>query len=101
MSATETAKPVAPNLQCWCCGQHIPDEGRAVRLGNHPEVVICLRCAHFLHRRARGLEDALRPSPAARVRDALRSFRDLVIRRGWHRRPVIGPILRLLGRWTP
>src|SRR4029079_683376 len=57
---------------CWCCGQSWPESG-VVRLGSHPEVAVCLRCAHFLHQQARGREDAARPSPATRVRDVLRA----------------------------
>jgi hypothetical protein len=44
---------------------------------------------------------ARRPSPATRVRDRLRAARQLVIRRGWHRAPVIGRPLRWLGRRLP
>jgi hypothetical protein len=72
-----------------------------MRLGNHPEVAVCLGCAHFLHQQARGLEDAVRPSPAGRVRDALRTARRFVIQHGWHQKPVIGSLLRRLGRHTP
>jgi len=62
---------------------------------------VCRGCAHFLHQRARAQEDAVRPSPAARARDLLRAARELVIRRGWHDRPVIGPLLRRLGTHLP
>ena len=85
---------------CWCCGQEQP-ETSVVRLGNHPEVAVCLRCAHFLHQQARGREDAQRTSPAARARDGLRAARRFVIRHGWHRKAGIGPLLRRLGRHTP
>ena len=95
--AIETG-PADGQGECWCCGQQKPD---VVRLGNHPEVAVCLDCAHFLHQRARAREDELRPSPGARIRDALRAARGVVIRRGWHERPVIGPILRRLGRRLP
>jgi hypothetical protein len=83
---------------CWCCGRRKPD---VVRLGNHPEVAVCLDCAHVLHQRARAREDELRPSSGARVRDTLRAARGLVIRHGWHERPLIGPLLRRLGRRLP
>lgn len=85
---------------CWCCGREEP-EASLVRLGNHPEVAVCLRCAHFLHQQARGREDAVRTSPAARARDGLRAARRFVIQRGWHRKAGIGPLLRRLGRHTP
>jgi hypothetical protein len=85
---------------CWCCGSS-QSEDAVIRLGNHPEVAVCLRCAHFLHQQARGREDANRPSPATRVRDALRTARRFVIQHGWHRMPVIGAVLRRIGRHTP
>jgi hypothetical protein len=37
----------------------------------------------------------------ARGRDWLRAGRRTVMRREWHRKPVVGPILRWLGRHTP
>jgi hypothetical protein len=91
--------PAGP-VECWCCGQD-RDEQDVVRLGGHPEVAVCLRCAHFLHQQARGREDAARPSPAARVRDGLRAGRTLVMRRGWQHKPLIGPVLRRLGPRLP
>ena len=87
-------------VTCWCCGVSQP-EASVVRLGDHPEVAVCLRCAHFLHQQARGREDAVRPSPAARVRNRLRAARAFVVRHGWHQTPVIGSLLRRLGRHTP
>jgi hypothetical protein len=87
-------------VACWCCGQRRP-EPEVVRLGEHPEVAVCHGCAHFLHQRARAQEDAARPSPATRARDLLRAVRGLVIRRGWHTRPLIGPLLRRLGTRLP
>ncbi len=85
---------------CWCCGERFPAE-RLVHLGSHPEVVVCHRCAHFLHHQARQQEDVLRPSIAGRLRDGLRSGRRVVMRHGWQHRPVIGPLLRRLGRYWP
>jgi NAD-dependent SIR2 family protein deacetylase len=64
--------------ECWCCGQQYPRE-RLVRMGSHPEVAVCFGCAHFLHQQARQREDALRPSIATRLRDALRRGRRLVM----------------------
>jgi hypothetical protein len=92
--------PPDGRVECWCCGTH-ESPSSVVQLGNHPEVAVCLRCAHFLHQQARGREDAARASPAARGRDGLRAARRLVIRRRWHEKPGIGPILRWLGRRTP
>lgn len=90
----------AGTVECWCCG-HGYEESAVVRLGEHPEVAVCLRCAHFLHNQARGREDAQRPSPAARARDALRAGRRFVMSHGWHQKPVIGPVLRWLGPRLP
>jgi hypothetical protein len=95
-----TESDAAEPLECWCCGSRYP-ESDLVRLGRHPEVSVCLRCAHFLHQQARSREDALRPSPAARLRDGLRAGRRLVMQRGWHQKPVIGRPLRWWGRRLP
>jgi hypothetical protein len=86
--------------ECWCCGKAYP-ESELVRLGNHPEVAVCIPCAHFLYQQARGREDALHPSPASWVRDQLRSARRVVMQQGWHQKPVIGEPLRWLGRHLP
>ena len=90
----------AGEVACWCCAWTGPESG-VVRLGSHPEVAVCLRCAHFLHQQARGREDAARPSPATRLRDGLRAGRRLVMRQRWHQKPVIGPVLRWLGPRLP
>lgn len=90
----------AAEVACWCCGTTVP-ESAVVRLGGHPEVAVCLRCAHYLHQRARAREDAARPSLAGRFRDGLRAGRRLVMSRGWHQKPVIGPVLRRLGPRLP
>ena len=87
-------------LVCWCCGQHQSPED-VVHLGDHPEVAVCLGCAHFLHQRARAREDELRPSAAARARDGLRAVRNLVMAWRWHEKPLIGPVLRWLGTRLP
>jgi hypothetical protein len=85
---------------CWCCGKGLI-LGQVVSLGNHPEVELCLPCAHYLHRQANAREDALRPSPASRIRDRVRAARKTVIQRQWHQKPIIGRTLRWLGRHTP
>ncbi len=104
-AAGDVGRPAATGddggqVVCWCCGRP-KGEQDVVRLGDHPEVAVCLDCAHFLHRSARSREDERRPSPARRVRDVLRAARALVIRRGWQRLPVIGPLLRWLGARLP
>ena len=73
-------------VRCWCCGQ-LRSADHMVPLGSHPEVAVCLACAHFLHQRARAQEDQLHPSLAGRGRDVLRAGRELVMRRGWHHAP--------------
>jgi hypothetical protein len=88
------------NEQCWCCG-HPRGEQDVVRLGDHPEVRVCLGCAHFLHQRARAQEDTLRPSLGALARDAVRAARGFVIQRGWEDKRVLGPLLRRLDRHLP
>jgi hypothetical protein len=96
--ADETSEPTTP--VCWCCGGDFEDRD-LVRLGMHPEVGVCLQCAHFLQRRAAEREDERHPSPAARVRAVVRGVRDQVISRGWHHRPVIGRLLRRIDRHLP
>jgi hypothetical protein len=99
-AAAGTESDAAKPPKCWCCNGVYP-EAELVRLGSHPEVGVCLRCAHFLHRQARGRADSLRPSPAARLRGHLRSARRVVMRRRWHQKPIIGRPLRWLGRHLP
>jgi hypothetical protein len=86
--------------ECWCCGLSQPPE-RLARLGNHPEVGVCLRCARYLHKQARGIEDHDRGGPFVIVRDQLRYLRRGIIEKGWSRRPIIGMALRWIGRYTP
>jgi hypothetical protein len=69
--ATATATHAAERLDCWCCGSG-SDEAQLIRLSRHPQVAVCLRCAHFLHRQARGREALQRPSIGARLRAAIR-----------------------------
>jgi hypothetical protein len=87
-------------VRCWCCGHLLPAD-RLINLGSHPEVAVCLACAHFLHQRAGAREDDLRPSLAGRGRDLLRAGRDQVMRRGWHQALGVGRVLRWAGRRLP
>ena len=100
VDGVQTEQDASGGVTCWCCGQRRPADD-VVRLGNHPEVAVCLSCAHFVHQRARAREDERSRSPAARVRDGLRAARELVLRRRWHERPLIGPVLRWLGTRLP
>jgi hypothetical protein len=69
-----------------------------VRLGNHPEVSVCVRCARWLGRQASEVEDRARGGPGVAARLLIRSARREVMRRGWHRSPVLGAPLRWIGR---
>lgn len=86
--------------QCWCCGS-INEPNRVVHLGNHPEVLLCLPCAHFVHQRAWEIGDDGRRGPASFARDQFRNLRAEVVRRGWHHNKLIGGKLRWLGKHLP
>jgi hypothetical protein len=95
MSAeTETA---VGESGCWCCGR-VTAEGALVRLGNHPEVGVCVSCVRFLGRRARDYQASVL---RRRLRGAAESVRGEVMSRGLHERPVVGPALRWLNRHVP
>lgn len=100
MTSQRAATGPTDLVECWCCGQR-QSERSVVHLGNHPEVSVCLRCAHFLHQQARSREDELATSIASWLRDGLRSARREVMQRGWHQSPVVGRPLRWLGRRLP
>ena len=86
--------------QCWCCGT-VERPDRMVHLGNHPEVHLCLRCAHFVHQQAWQIEDEGRGGPGAWARDGFRNLRAEFTRRGWHRNRFVGGRLRWLGKYLP
>ncbi len=88
------------SVQCWCCGCLDPPD-RMVHLGQHPEVHLCLRCAHFVHQQAWQIEDEGKRGPAAFTRDRLRDLRVEVMRRGWHQNRFLGGKLRWLGKCLP
>jgi hypothetical protein len=88
------------SVHCWCCGT-IDTPARMVHLRNHPEVHLCLGCAHFVHQQAWQIEDGAKRTPAAVVRDRLRTLRAEVIRRDWHHDRFIGSTLRWLGKHLP
>ncbi len=88
------------SIQCWCCDTvDAPD--RMVHLGNHPEVHLCLGCAHFMHKQAWEIEDEEKRGPAVLARERFRSLRAQVVRRGWHQNRFIGDKLRWLGKYLP
>jgi hypothetical protein len=72
-----------------------------VHLGNHPEVALCVRCAHFVHKQAWKIEDGTRAGALAGARDAFRRVRREVVRRGWQHSSLFGPALRWLGKHLP
>ncbi|GAC1600732.1 MAG: hypothetical protein NVS3B21_27950 [Acidimicrobiales bacterium] len=101
MTTTDATDGEMPNGgECWCCGQNA-SLGQTVRLGNHPEVELCLRCARFVAKRAGEIEDQQRPGFAVKVREAMRHVRRTVVQRGWHNTPILGGALRWIGRHTP
>jgi hypothetical protein len=78
-SGTQGQSPADP--QCWCCGSKYP-EPDLVHLGQHPEVAICLRCAHWLRRRATARHDEQHHTLAGQLRGVLQAARDQIINRG-------------------
>ena len=86
--------------QCWCCGA-IEAPAKLVHLGNHPEVVVCTRCAHSLSKWAWEIEDQSRTGIAVRARDQIRRLRKTVVRRGWQQNKIVGRGLRWMGRFIP
>lgn len=85
---------------CWCCGQEYA-ETELTRLGAHPEVAVCRNCAQSSHRRAVSQHDQQHPTIAARLRAGIGAVRTVVIRKGWHDRPVLGGVLRWIDRHLP
>lgn len=88
------------SAQCWCCGMTAPSDSM-VHLGNHPEVVICVRCAHSVATWAWEIEDRSRSEPLVTIRDQFRVLRKAVVRRGWHHNPVFGGPIRWIGKRLP
>jgi hypothetical protein len=93
----ETVVSGAFGSECWCCGRTTAEEA-LVRLGNHPEVGVCASCVRFLGRRARDYQASV---VRKQLRGAAESVRGQVISRGWHERPVIGPVLLWIDRHVP
>lgn len=85
---------------CWCCGA-MEVSGRLVHLGNHPEVALCLRCAHWAAQRAWEIEDANRVGPLVWARERVRAGRRTVMDHGWQHHRVFGAPLRWLGKRLP
>ncbi len=83
--------------ECWCCGR-LTAQAALVRLGNHPEVGVCLNCVRFLVRRARDYQASVM---RVRLRGTAESIRGQVMSRGWHERPIVGPVLKWINRHVP
>lgn len=98
MSAqAETAFGETGKSTCWCCGQ-VTGEDALVRLEHHPEVGVCVGCVRYLGRRAGDYQASARHR---QLRGAAESIRGQVMSRGWHQRPVIGPVLMWINRHVP
>jgi hypothetical protein len=72
-----------------------------VHLGNHPEVALCRGCARWAGKQAGQIDDRSKTGPLVAARNGLRSARQEVIRRGWHRSRVLGAPLRWIGKRLP
>lgn len=90
----------AGRSECWCCGM-VQAREMTVNLNNHPEVALCLRCAHFIHQRAWEVEDQSRTTRGVRARDVWRRLRRTGFERGWHQSRWIGRPIRAIARHLP
>jgi hypothetical protein len=61
-----------------------------VYYGDHPEVGLCVRCAHSFIKWAWELEDQAKTGPLAMASGRFRVRRRDVIRCGWHKSPLVG-----------
>jgi hypothetical protein len=86
--------------ECWCCGT-VDDPARMIHLGNHPEVMLCVRCGRWAANQAWAIEDRAKTGPAVRARDAFRALRRRVVRRGWQHSRLFGGPLRWIGKRLP
>lgn len=98
--AVQPDQDSASTPRCWCCGSERP-EAELVRLGAHPEVGVCLDCAHWLRRRAIARHDERHRTPPAWLRARLQAVRDYVIGKGLHERGLLGSLLRRIDRHLP
>lgn len=90
----------ATQAECWCCGA-VAEPSQMIRLGNHPEVSLCARCGHWAGKQAWELDDRGKTGPLVTAREQFRSVRRQVVQHGWHHAPLVGGVLRRLGRWLP
>ena len=97
-TAVESDEP--RGSECWCCGA-IDDPVRMIHLGNHPEVLLCVRCGRWAAKQAWEIEDRAKTGPLVIARDRFRALRRGVIDRGWQHNRIIGGPLRWIGRHLP
>ncbi len=92
MSTETVADPIDlpgdGSIWCWCCDT-VAAPDRMVHLGNHPEVYLCLRCAHFVHKQAWEIEDEDKRGQAVLARERFRGLCARVVHRGWHQNRFI------------
>jgi hypothetical protein len=86
--------------ECWCCGT-IDDPDRMIHLGNHPEVMLCVRCGHWAAKEASEIEDRAKTGPLVLARDRFRALRRSVVQRGWQHSRIFGGPLRRIGKRLP
>jgi hypothetical protein len=100
MAVAAVGRDVVEGSTCWCCGNRYP-EAELTRLGSHPEVGVCERCARWLHRRARAARDEDRRSLGPWARRRFADARGQVMRHHVQDWPVLGPLLKRLDRYLP
>src|SRR4051794_29952293 len=98
-TSLESGDRPAPG-QRWCCGT-VDGPSQMVHLGNHPEVALCRGCARWAAKQAWEIDDRSRGGPLVLARDRVRTVRQAVVHRGWHRNRVVGGPLRWIGRHLP
>lgn len=99
MNGTQEAIGGIPGeARCWCCNGSFPAD-RLVHLGAHPEVGVCRRCVRYLGRRSAQLPG--RATPATSIHRAGQQVREWVMVRGLHEGPLLGRVLRWIGRLLP
>lgn len=99
MTTPARQKPTTPT-GCWCCGGDFPED-ELVRLGEHPEVGLCLSCANWVKRRAVARHHEQHPSLPGHLRSGVHVVRNKVIEHGWHERGRFGALLRRIDRYLP
>ena len=99
-AATEVGDSGEAIGRCWCCGATV-DETSLTRLGDHPEVGLCVGCARWVYRRSRLTAHQNDRDVRARVDRGAARVRARVMSVGAHDWPVVGAVLRWLDRHAP